>query len=200
MKTFVFTVAAFLAVSTTFAQTWAVDKGHARAGFTVTHNLLSDVDGNFKTFDAKIIATKADLSDAVFEFTADVNSISTDNERRDGHLKSPDFFDAAKFSTITFKSTSFKKVEGKQYKITGDLTMHGVTKPISLNATLAGPVAMKGMGGKEQEKAGFKIGGTIKRSDFGIGTIPVVVVSDEVEVKVNGEFTRQDASAMAEKK
>lgn len=199
MKTFLFSVAALLSLSVAHAQTWAVDKAHSRVGFTVTHNLLSEVDGNFKTFDAKITAAKADLSDAVFEFSADVNSISTDNERRDGHLKSPDFFDAAKFPAITFKSTSFKKVDGKQYKLAGDLTMHGVTKPVILNVTMAGPVTMKGMGGKEQEKAGFKAGTTVKRSDFGIGTIPVLVVSDEIEIKVNGEFTKQD-NALADKK
>ncbi|SOD78137.1 YceI family protein [Spirosoma fluviale] len=199
MKSLVFSVAALLSLSTAYAQTWAVDKSHSRVGFTLTHNLLSDVDGNFKTFDAKINSAKADLSDATFELTADVNSINTDNERRDGHLKSPDFFDAAKFPSLSFKSTSFKKVEGKQYKLVGDLTMHGVTKPVTLNVIMVGPVAMKGMGGKEQEKAGFKASGTIKRSDFGVGTIPVVVVSDEIELKVNGEFTKQDA-AVAEKK
>lgn len=199
MKTLTLVAACLFVSGASFAQTWAVDKAHSRVGFTVTHNLLADVDGNFKTFDAKITSAKADLSDAVFEFSADVNSINTDNERRDGHLKSPDFFDAAKFPALTFKSTSFKKVEGKQYKMTGDLTMHGVTKPVTLNVTLVGPVMMKGMGGKEQEKAGFKIGSTIKRSDFGVGTIPVVVVSDEVEIKVSGEFAKQDATAEAKK-
>ncbi len=199
MKLLVVAIVSLFSLSATYAQTWSVDKAHSRVGFTVTHNLLSEVDGNFKTFDAKITSAKADLSDATFELTADVNSINTDNERRDGHLKSPDFFDAAKFPSISFKSTSFKKVEGKQYKMTGDLTMHGVTKPVTLNVIMAGPVAMKGMGGKEQEKAGFKASGTLKRSDFSVGTIPVVVVSDEIELKVNGEFTRQDAT-IAEKK
>ncbi len=188
MKALVFAVATLFTVSATHAQTWMVDKAHSRVGFTVTHNLLSDVDGNFKTFDAKVTAAKPDLSDAVFDFTADVTSINTDNERRDGHLKSPDFFDAAKFPTLTFKSTSFKKVTGKTYTTTGDLTMHGVTKPVTLDVTMVGPVLMKGMGGKEQEKAGFKVVGTLKRSDFGIGSIPTAVVSDEIAIKVNGEF------------
>ncbi|MGF7217316.1 polyisoprenoid-binding protein YceI [Spirosoma lacussanchae] len=199
MKSSVFTVAALLTLSTAYAQTWSLDKAHSRAGFTITHNLLAEVDGNFKTFDAKITAAKADLSDAVFEFTADVNSINTDNDRRDGHLKGPDFFDAAKYPAITFRSKSFRKVEGKKYTMVGDLTMHGVTKPVTLDITMTGPVAMKGMGGKEQDKAGFKVGGTLKRSDFGVGTIPVVVVSDEVEIKLNGEFARQD-NTVADKK
>ncbi|MVM33525.1 polyisoprenoid-binding protein [Spirosoma sp. HMF4905] len=191
MKSILFTVACLITLSTSYAQTWAVDKAHSGVGFTVTHNLLSEVDGKFKTFDASITSAKADLSDAVFTFSADVNSISTDNERRDNHLKSPDFFDAAKFPTLTFKSTSFKKTEGKQYSLTGDLTMHGVTKPVTLAVTMNGPITAKGMGGKEQEKAGFKVTGTLKRSDFGVGTIPVVVVSDEIELKVTGEFTKQ---------
>ena len=200
MKTLMLSVAALLTVSATYAQTtWAVDKAHSKVGFTITHLLISEVDGNFKTFDAKITAAKPDLSDAQFEMTADVNSIDTDNERRDGHLKSPDYFDAAKFSTVAFKSTSFKKVEGKKYKMMGDLTMHGVTKPVTLDVVMNGPVEMPGRNGK-QTKAGFKALGMVKRSDFGIGgTGPTAPVGDEVELKVNGEFAMQAPAATAEK-
>ena len=198
MKSFAFTVATLLSLSTAFAQTWTVDKAHSKVGFGVTHLMLSEVEGNFKTFDAKITSSKPDLSDAVIELTADVNSINTENERRDGHLKGPDFFDAAKFPTLTFKSTSFKKVDGKKYNVTGDLTMHGVTKPVTLVAVLSGPVTMENPRGK-QEKAGLKISGTIKRSDFGVGAASTAVVSEEVEIKAMGEFVKQDA-AMAEKK
>ena len=116
MKQLFVTSALLLASFATYAQTWAVDKAHAKVGFTVTHLLLSEVDGNFKTFDAKVTAAKPDLSDAVLELTADVNSINTDNERRDGHLKGADWFDAAKYPTLTFKSKSFQKVEGKNTK------------------------------------------------------------------------------------
>ncbi|AQG78981.1 YceI family protein [Spirosoma montaniterrae] len=179
-------------------QTWNVDKSHAKVGFTVTHLMLSEVDGNFKTFDAKITSGKPDLSDAVFEMTADVNSIDTDNDRRDTHLKSPDFFDAAKNPTVTFKSTSFKKVEAKKYKAMGNLTMHGITKPVTLDVVMNGPVTQEGRNGK-QDKVGFKVNGQIKRSDFSLGTIPVTVVSDEVELKANAEFIKQDG-ATAEKK
>ncbi len=199
MKLLLIPVAALMTLSAAYAQTWTVDKAHSRVGFTVTHLLLSEVDGNFKTFDAKITAAKPDLSDAVIELTADINSINTDNERRDGHLKSPDFFDAAKFPNLTFKSTSFKKVEGKKYKLAGDLTMHGVTKPVTLDAVLSGPIKSKGMGGKEVDKAGLKISGTIKRTDFGVGSAGGAVVSEEVEIKASGEFAKQDAT-MAEKK
>ncbi|GAB2603176.1 YceI family protein [Spirosoma areae] len=197
MKSFVFTVATLLTISASYAQTWTADKAHAKVGFTVTHLMLTEVDGIFKNYDAKITATKPDLSDAVVELTADINSVSTENDRRDTHLKSPDFFDAAKYPTLTFKSTSFKKVEGKKYKLTGDLTMHGVTKPVTLDAVLTGPVTMENPRGK-QEKAGLKLSGTLKRSDFGVGSSSTAVVGDEVELKATGEFAKQN-DATAEK-
>ena len=201
MKTLLLSVATLLTVSATYAQTtWNVDKAHSKVGFTITHLLISEVDGNFKTFDAKITSAKPDLSDAMFEMTADVNSIDTDNDRRDGHLKSADWFDAAKNPNVSFKSTSFKKVEGKKYKMMGDLTMHGVTKPVTLDVVMNGPVEMPGRNGK-QTKAGFKALGMVKRSDFGVGgTGPTSPVGDEVELKINGEFAMADAAATADKK
>ena len=83
-----------VSVSSSFAQKWNVDKAHSKVGFTVTHLMLSEVDGNFKTFDATITSSKEDFTDAVFEFSADVSSVDTDNEMRDGHLKKADMFDA----------------------------------------------------------------------------------------------------------
>ena len=97
--------------------TWTLDKAHAKLGFTISHLMVSEMEGSFKSFDAKITASKEDFSDAVVEMTGDVNTINTDNEQRDGHLKGPDFFDVAKFPTITFKSKSFKKVSGNKYKL-----------------------------------------------------------------------------------
>lgn len=190
MKFLVTPIALLLSLSAAYAQSWGLDKAHSRVGFTVTHLLLSEVDGNFKTFDANLTASKPDLSDAVFDLTADVNSVDTDNDRRDGHLKTPDWFDTAKYPTLTFKSTSFKKVSGKNYKLAGDLTMHGVTKPVVLDAVLTGPVTMEGRNGK-QEKVGLKATGTIKRTDFGVGSSGGATVSEEVELKLNGEFTKK---------
>lgn len=198
MKRLLLSLALAGASLATYAQTWTVDKAHSKVGFAVTHLMLSEVDGNFKTFDAKITAAKPDLSDAVMELTADANSINTDNERRDGHLKGADFFDTAKYPTVTFKSTSFQKVEGKKYKVVGDLTMHGVTKPVALDVVLNGPVTNEGRNGK-QEKVGIKATGTLKRQDFGIGSSNTAVVGDEIDLKVNGEFAKQTA-AVAEKK
>lgn len=168
--------------------TWNLDKAHAKLRFTVTHLMVSDVDGWFKSFDAKVIASKEDFSDASVEMTAEVNSINTDNEQRDTHLKSADFFDAIKYPTLTFKSKTFKKVSDNNYKVTGDLTMHGITKTIELNAvgvTGTHPMTKKTIGG-------FKVTGTIKRSDFGIGaSMPAMMLSEEVQITANAEFEKQ---------
>src|ERR1051325_2394149 len=183
-------VTAFLLSFTTLEPaSWSLDKAHARLGFTVTHLAISEVEGAFKNFDATITALKEDFSDAIVTLTADVNSISTDNEQRDTHLKSPDFFDAAKYPTLIFKSTSFTKAGDKKYKVTGNLTMHGITKTIELDAaynTGIHPVTKKTI-------TGFKVTGTIKRSDFGIGTsFLAAMISDEVTITANAEFIKNE--------
>lgn len=170
------------------AQTWALDKSHAKLGFGVTHLLISEVEGSFNSFDAKITSSKEDFSDAMIELTADTKTINTNNEDRDKHLKTPDFFDVEKFPTLTFKSKSLKKVEGKKYALTGDLTLHGITKPVTLDVTLNGvgvhPYTKKTI-------SGFKISGVIKRSDFNLGaTFNAATVSDEVNITANAEFIK----------
>ncbi|PWK20256.1 polyisoprenoid-binding protein YceI [Arcicella aurantiaca] len=177
-----------LASLSSFAQKWNVDKSHSKIGFTVTHLLISEVDGNFKKFDATITSSKDDFSDAVFDLTADISSISTDNEMRDGHLKKPDMFDAEKFPTFTFKSTSIKKIDAKKFKLDGNLTLKGVTKPVSFDLTLSGI----GKNMRTQKPiAGFKLTGTIKRTDFGVGGMPDSVVSENIEVRAVGEFGKE---------
>ncbi|MFN3379033.1 YceI family protein [Runella zeae] len=181
-------VAAFLVSFASFAQTWNVDKAHSKLGFTVTHLMISEVDGNFKTFDATIKSSKEDFSDAVFEVSADVNSLNTDNENRDKDLKGASGFDVEKHPKLTFKSTSISKVDAKKYKLTGDLTLKGVTKPVTLEMTLLG----MGKNMRTQKpKAGFKITGTIKRTDFGVGGMPAAVVGEDVELRAVGEFEQQ---------
>jgi polyisoprenoid-binding protein YceI len=166
---------------------WTVDKAHARLTFTITHLSVSDVEGTFKMFDAKVTASKADFTDAVVDFTADATSLSTENDARDKHAKSDAFLDVAKYPTITFKSTSFKKVDAQNYKVTGNLTLHGVTKPVVLNALAR--VGVNPM--NKKDVAGFKITGTIKRSDYGIGaSFPNAVLSDEIAVAANAEFAK----------
>ena len=172
----------------TFAQKWNADKAHSKVGFTVTHLMLSEVDGNFKKFDASIMSEKEDFSDAIFEFTADVNSVETGNDMRNGHLQKADMFDAEKFPTISFKSTSISKVDAKKYKLVGNLTMKGITKPATFDLTL------NGMGKNQRTQkpiAGFKLTGTVKRTDFGIGGMPSAVVSEEIEIRAVGEFGKE---------
>lgn len=187
MKKITLVATALFLSFTTFAQTWKVDKAHAKVGFTVTHMMIAEVDGNFKTFDATLTSSKEDFTDAVFEVSADINSIDTDMEFRDKDLKGENYFDAAKFPTLTFKSTAISKVADKKYKLTGDLTMKGVTKPVTLDMTLTGV----GKDPRSQKpKAGFKITGTIKRTDFGVGKASPAV-SEEVELRAVGEFNQQ---------
>ncbi len=127
MKKISIFAAALLLSASSFAQTWNLDKAHARLGFTITHMMVSDVDGSFKNFDATVTAAKPDFSDAKVQMTAQTASIYTDNDMRDEHLRKPDYFDAEKYPTVTFQSTSLKKVSEGKYKMTGNLTMHGVT-------------------------------------------------------------------------
>jgi polyisoprenoid-binding protein YceI len=166
---------------------YTLDKAHSSVSFTITHMSISDIDGSFKTFDAKFTSSKEDFSDASFDFTADVNSINTDNDKRDGHLKSPDFFDAAKFSSITFKSKSVKKVADTKYTIIGDMTMHGVTKIVSLDAVIRSGVNPM----SKKTVVGVKVNGVLNRSTFGIGaSMPNAMLSEDVIVKGSAEFAK----------
>ncbi|WP_432712417.1 YceI family protein [Pedobacter sp.] len=167
---------------------WTIDKAHSKLGFEITHMMISDIEGSFKKVESTVTASKADFSDAVVTLSAEVSSVNTDNEKRDAHLQNADFFDAAKYPTLTFKSTSFKKVAANKFKVTGNLTFHGVTKPVTLDATL------KGMATSPQSKkqiAGFKVTGTIKRADFNFGTkYPTAMLSDEITLNANTEFVQ----------
>jgi len=177
---------ALLITSSAFAQTWTVDKVHSNLGFSVSHLVVSEVDGSFKSFDAKITSSKEDFTDAVFEFTGDAASIFTNNDKRDEHLRSADFFDAAKYPTFTFKSKSVKKVDAKNYKVSGDFTFHGVTKTIELDVVFGGTAVHPY---NKKTLAAFKVSGVIKRSDFGVGAAtPSGVVGDEVTLNAKTEF------------
>jgi polyisoprenoid-binding protein YceI len=184
-------VAAFLLASavSSFAQTtWTADPVHSGLGFSILHMGINDFNGSFNTYTATITASKADFSDATYAVSVDVASINTGNDQRNGHLKSADFFEADKFNTATFKSTSVKKTGAKTFKVTGDLTLHGVTKPITLdvvyNGSTTNPMSKK-------EIAGFKITGSFKRSDFNFapGMTPPML-GDVVTINANGEFIK----------
>jgi polyisoprenoid-binding protein YceI len=170
-----------------FAQTYTLDKTHARLGFTVTHMMLSEVDGSFRNFDVTMTSAKEDYTDAQINLTADINSIFTDQDMRDGHLKGEDWFDATKYPKLTFKSTGIQKVSGNKYKLAGNLTMHGITKPVTLDAVIT-PTIVNPMNKKTM--AGFKVTGQVKRADFSVGKAPATVVSDEIELRAGGELVK----------
>lgn len=182
----VLAVLLLFAGAVTAQTTWKVDKSHSKLGFSITHLMISEVDGQFKSFDATITSSNDDFTDASIELTADVSTIDTNNEGRDKHLRSADYFDVEKFPTLTFKSTSFKKSGEKTYKVTGDLTMHGVTKSVTLDVTLTGTAA-----GRDGKKiAGFKATGTFNRIDFGVGKSGPGA-GDEVTLNAKAEFKAQ---------
>lgn len=174
-----------------FAQTtWKADPYHSKLGFTVTHLGIADVPGHFNEYDVTVTSAKPDFSDAVVELTAQVASIDTRIEPRDKHLKSADFFDAEKYATMNFKSTSIKKVANNKYNLTGNLSLRGVTKPVTVTLLYRGTTANPNA--KGAPVAGIQITGTIKRSDFAVGTnFPAPMISDEVVIKADGEFGKK---------
>jgi len=167
---------------------WKVDKNHAKIGFSITHNMTSDVEGNFKSFDAIITTMGEDFAGAEFDFSADAASVNTDNEYRDKNIMNADFLDAEKFPKVIFKSTSVIKTSPSTYRIKGNLTLHGVTKPIVLDALVRIPPAAVGL---TKTVAGFKVSGIIKRSDFAIGgAFANIMLGDEITISANGEFVK----------
>lgn len=188
MKKLSFIAIAFVTLSafTIAATTWTNDDAHTQVGFSVTHLGINKIAGAFTDTDITVTASKEDFSDAVFSFSAKTASIDTRVEARNNHLKTADFFDVEKYPTITFKSTKVKKAGKDKLKVTGDLTMHGVTKTVTLDAVYNGNTINPMSNAKTQ---GFQITGTLKRSDFQIGgNFPEAVVSDAVAIEVNAEF------------
>ena len=179
--------------SFSFAQTtWKLDRSHSNVKFTVTHMVVSEVEGAFKMFDGSLVASKADLSDANINFSVDVASVNTDNERRDGHLKSDDFFNAEKFPKMTFVSKNFKPLGGNKYALTGDLTIRDVTKTVTFDVTYGGQVNT----GNGKAKAGFKAKTTIDRTAFNLKWSRAIeggglVVANDVEITVFAEMDKQ---------
>jgi polyisoprenoid-binding protein YceI len=165
---------------------YVLDKNHSKLGFSALHMEISHVEGRFKNFDATLVSSKEDFSDAVIGMTADVKSIDTDVEMRDNDLRSPNWFDADQYPKLIFKSTSFQKTDDKNYKLTGVLTIHGITKPISLDVVYNGK-HLNAM--SKKNSVGFTITGKLKRSDFELGTkTPNTVVEDVIDLIANAEF------------
>lgn len=176
-------------------EAWTVDKSHSSAEFKIRH-FMANVTGRFKSFDAVIHLDRTKPSNSSVEFTIDAATIDTNSNNRDEHLKSPDFFDVAKYPTITFKSTSIAaNAKTKDlYDVTGDLTMRGVTKRVTLPVQFLG----FGRGPNGNEKAGFEIETTINRKDFGIvwnRTLDEggVMLGEDVKVSINLELNKKKA-------
>jgi polyisoprenoid-binding protein YceI len=177
---------------------WKIDPAHSEVSFKVKHLVVSTVTGHFGKFDAMIESAKDNFTDARISFEADINSINTKNEQRDAHLKSPDFFDSTKYPTLSFVSTSVKQTSDYELKVTGNLTMRGVTKEITLDVMYNGTVS--GFGGIQV--AGFEIRAKLNRFDFGLQWNALteaggVVVSNEVKVEVLAEFTKAQSATKA---
>ena len=177
---------------------WKIDPVHSEVTFKVKHLVISTVTGRFDQFDVTIESSKDDFTDAKIRFEADVRSINTKNEQRDGHLKSPDFFDAATYPTMSFVSTSVRKISDHELEVSGDLTMRGVTKPVTLDVIYNGMMA----GFDGNPVAGFEIRTKLNRFDFGLQWNAVteaggVVVSNQVNVEILAEFVRTQTEAKA---
>jgi polyisoprenoid-binding protein YceI len=171
---------------------WALDPTHSEINFKVKHMMISSVSGQFKQFDSSVETTGDDFTTAKINFTADVNSISTNNEQRDGHLKTGDFFDAENHPKLTFTSDKLEKVSGDDYKLHGTLTMRGVSKPVALNAEFGG-IAVDGYG---NTRAGFSLTGKINRKDFGVNFSMVteaggIVVGEDVKLDIHIQYIKQ---------
>ena len=169
---------------------WAIDPTHSEITFKVKHLMISNVKGEFRTFQANIDGE--DFTNSIISANIDANSISTNNNDRDTHLKSPDFFEVEKYPEITFVSTSLKKVDDNEYELVGNLTMKGITKEIKLNTEFGG--FMKDPYGNE--KAGFSINGKLNRKDFGLNWNAAleaggVMVGNEIKINAEVQFVKQ---------
>lgn len=169
------------------AQTkWALDKSHTNIRFAATHYVITEVDGEFKEFDGSVVSGSDDFDGAEVEFTAQVASISTDNERRDNHLRSDDFFNAEKYPEVKFKG-NIEKEKG-QYYLVGDFTMRDVTKPVKFDVKYNGTIDLE-----RGKKAGFKITGAVDRFEYGLKYNRLIetgglAVSQEIQITCNVEL------------
>ena len=173
--------------------TWTIDPTHSIAEFGVRHMMVSIVKGRFGTLSGSIHYDGDDLTAASVEATIDVGSITTNESQRDNHLRSPDFFQAERFPTITFRSTSVEHVDEDSYRVHGDLTIRDVTKPVTLDTTYEGQITDP-LGNR---RVGFAAETTLNRKDFGLNYNALIegggyVVGDKVKVTLHVEAIRQE--------
>jgi len=187
----------FLAILAAFssaavAQSWVIDPAHSKISFTAKYLVISDVEGQFNKFDGTFSSSKEDWSDLKADVTVDVHSINTGIDKRDGHLKSDDFFNAEKFPTINFKSTQVKKIDENKFVLIGDLTIRDVTKRVEVPFVYGGTVT----DGYGNVKAGFKATGKIDRQEYGLkyrnsAKTGEAVVSDDIEFMVDAVLIKK---------
>lgn len=175
----------FVSASAQAADKYKIDPVHSSVIFRAQHVQTGYVYGRFNKFGGTVTVDD-DPSKMAFEVSIDVSSIDTGNEKRDNHLKSPDFFSAKEFSTITFKSTSVSSAGENKYQVAGDLTMHGQTKPITITVEKTGSSNTPNFG----QRVGFASTFTVKRGDFGMSSM-VPMVSDEISLMVAFESVKQ---------
>ncbi|HEY0750740.1 MAG TPA: YceI family protein [Chitinophagaceae bacterium] len=174
------------------AITWKVDPAHTEIQFKVKHLMITTVTGHFKNYDLEVVTENDDFNTASkIEFTADINSIDTNNQQRDTHLKSADFFDAENHGQIKFIGKNYKS-SGDEAELTGDLTIRGTTKPIKLKVEYAGTVVDP----YGQTKAGFTVNGKISRKEFGLlwnaaTEAGQIVVGDEIKIHCEVQLIKQ---------
>lgn len=187
-----------LTSSFAFASTWDIDSAHAAANFSVRHMMISNVQGTLGKVTGKVMLDDADVTKSTVEASIDVKGINTREQKRDDHLRSKDFFDVEKFPAITFKSTKIEKA-GDKLKVTGDLSIHGVTKSVTLDTVVTNEV--KNPFTKTVTR-GVTATGKVNRKDFGLTWNVAleaggVLVGDDVELTIEAELMKQDGGAPA---
>ncbi len=170
---------------------WALDAAHSELQFKVRHMLVSNVSGQFKTFDASVETDGDDIATAKVSFSAEVASITTNNEQRDGHLRSGDFFDTENHPTLTFEGQGMTKIDDENYTMTGNLTMRGVTKAVTLKVEFGGIVTDPW----GNTRTGFTIATKINRKDYGVSFSMVsetggILLGEDVTINANVEFVK----------
>ncbi|WP_342375864.1 YceI family protein [Myxococcus stipitatus] len=188
--------------SMALASTWTVDPAHSGAEFSVKHMMVSNVKGSFNIKDGTVNLDDKDITKSTVEATLDAASVNTANAKRDEHLRAPDFFDVAKYPTITFKSKKVEKAGEGKLKVSGDLTMHGVTKPVVLDVTGPSKESKDPWG---NTRTGVEATTKLNRKDFGLTYNTAletggVAVGEEVSVTLNLSLTKKADAAAAPKK
>lgn len=191
MKNILIAISCLFALNSN-AQTWVIDASHSTVKFTTTYMVFSEVEGNFKKFEGTVTSSKPDFSDMQATMTVDVNSVNTDNEQRDGHLKSDDFFNAEKFPSMSFKSSGVKSLGKGKMILSGELTIRDVTKKVEIPVVYSGTT--KDPWGNT--RAGFKATGKLNRQDYKLtwkksNEAGEAVVADEVEFTISASLIKK---------